>query len=349
MLSTHPRIRRAIGNQEVLLLVIALVIVGAVSVRNPGFLGVDTLFNILTSALVPFIFGIGVTLVLIAGGIDVSFLTVGIFAAYLSCRLFPQADGAPGALLSIAVAVGVGVLLGLVNAVVVLGARLSTLIATLATSAIFLGALFAFIGGTVISDIPHGLVGMNSVSLVRIPLANGGTTRLSALVIIGVVLAVLVALFLRRTIAGRWVFAVGGDEEAARRVGIPIRATRVLVFAIAGGIAGLAGIVQVAQSGRADPTTFIGGELNVIAAVVLGGALITGGRGRVRGTLLGVIVIQIINSALIPLGIPAIWQQAVIGLLLILGVSLQTIANRVRPIRAILAPPASSVPIGETV
>lgn len=332
------RWRRVAGDQELLLLVLLGLLLVAVAARAPEVLTVDTLFNVARESMVTLVFAVAVLIVIISGGIDVSFLAVGIFAAYSAVSLVPQEGPAATAWLPFAVAVAIGVALGLVNAAVVLGAGVSTLIATLATSAVFLGVLFAFVGGTVVNSIPEPLRVLGSTSLLELPAAGRGTTRLSVLVLPVLVVCAATAAFLRWTVAGRSIFAMGGDREAARRAGVAIGPTVVLVFALSGALAGLAGMTHVALSGRADPTTFFGGELNVLAAVVLGGALISGGRGSVRGTVLGVLLITCIRSSLIPLGIPPVWQEAVIGSLLILGVVLQALASRVKPVRAILDP-----------
>lgn len=142
--------------------------------------------------------------------------------------------------------------------------------------------------------------------------------------------------FLRWTIAGRSIFALGGGEEAAQRAAVPVKLVKIMVAVAAGGLAGIAGITFVTLAGTADPTAFTGQELNVIAAVVLGGTAITGGRGSVRGTILGVILISLIRTSLVPLGVPAIWQQTMVGIMLVLGVSLQALSARTKPVRAII-------------
>lgn len=335
--SSRLSFKRVLDNQDLLLASLAALLMVVVVIQAPSFFHIETVFNIIRSSMVSIVFAIGVLLVLIAGGIDVSFLVVGIFAAYVACKIVPAEGPLEAAIIPIAVSILIGVGLGLVNAAVVLGAKVSSLIATLATSAIFLGVLFAFIGGVVLNRIPEPLARLGQLSLIALPGAERGTTRLSSIVLIVIVACLLVWAFLKWTLPGRWAYAIGGDAEAARRTGIPVRGTTVLVFALAGGLAGLAGIIHVSLSGRADPTTFFGGELDVLAAVVLGGAAITGGKGTVRGTVLGVLVIAVINAALIPLGVPSIWQKTVVGSLLIVGVLLQAISARVRPERLILA------------
>ncbi len=336
-MNLRKALRTFAANQEALLLALIAVLLVIVFLASPSFFHIETLFNVIRESMVSLVFGIGVLIVLISGGIDVSFLAIGIFSAYLVVRIVPADTTIPAIVLFLA-SIAIGAVLGLVNVAVVLWARVITLIATLATSAIFTGVLFAFIGGSVIADIPTPLREIGRTFLITAPGANRGQTNLSVLVIPVILVAVLVWWFLRNTTQGRAIYAIGGDEEASRRTGLPVVRTRIVVFVLAGALAGFAGMLHVSLSGRADPTTFTGGELDIIAAVILGGALITGGKGSVRGAVLGVLAIATINASLIPLGVPPIWQKAVVGALLLVGVGLQALSGRVKPTRPILAP-----------
>lgn len=337
---------RILANQEALLVLLIAMILALVVARVPGFWHVETLFNVLRASMVDVVFALGVLLVIIAGGIDVSFLAIGIVSAYVTCKFIPLSGGAENAWSAFLAAVAIGVLMGLINAVVVIATKVTTLIATLATSAIYMGVLFAFIGGNIINSLPEPLRALGQINLVTAPGAVRGTTRLNILIVVVAVVCVAMWAFLRWTVAGRSIFAIGGDAEAASRAAIGVDKVRALVFAVAGGLAGLAGIIHVTLSGRADPTTFMGRELDVIAAVVLGGAAITGGKGTVRGTFLGVVLISLIQSSLVPLGVPSIWQKTAVGALLLLGVVMQALSARTRPERPILedAPPEPPSP-----
>ena len=327
---------RLLANQELLLLILIAAILTAVIVKVPDFFSIETLFNILRASMVNIIFALGVLLVLVSGGIDVSFLAIGIVAAYIACTVTPQHGGISMAIIPFIVATVVGIGLGLINAAIVLSAKVTTLIATLATAAIFVGALYSMGGGVIINNLPEPLQALSRTNLITAQGAVRGTTRLNVLILLVVVICVIAWAFLKWTVLGRSIYALGGGEEAAARAAISVPKVRTLVFVIAGALAGLAGITHVTLAQRADPATFTGQELGTIAAVVLGGAAITGGKGTVRGTILGVILISLINTSLVPLGVPAIWQQAVVGLLLLLGVTLQALSARTRPARPIL-------------
>lgn len=330
------RLVNTFRNQEVLLIALLAVIIAVVVLVNPNFLHVQTLFAVLRYSMVDALFAVGVMLVLVSGGIDVSFLAIGIFAAYTTVKVLPTSGGPMMAVAAFSLAIGIGAILGAINAAIVLGVRVSTLIATLASSAMFLGALALAIGSEKIPEMPSYLAMIADTSLIEAPGVGRGTVRLNVLFVAVVALVALVAWALRNTIIGRSVYALGGDEQAAFRAGVPVRRTRVLVFLLAGALAGCAGLMHVTLAGEADPITFVGRELDVLAAVVLGGALLTGGKGTIRGTLLGVLTIAVIKQSLIPLGIPPTWEKAVVGALLLLGIALQGFAISGRTQRPIL-------------
>lgn len=143
-----------------------------------------------------------------------------------------------------------------------------------------------------------------------------------------VAVTIVLAIIMNFTVFGRKVYAIGGSEEAAQRIGIRIKRVKVLIYVIAGAIAGLAGMTHVTLSRMANPFDLVGMELNVIAAVVLGGARITGGHGTVLGTFLGVFVITMINTTLLMAGVPSYWQKFVIGCLIIVGTGLPIVIDR---------------------
>ncbi|MCC6497697.1 MAG: ABC transporter permease [Propionibacteriaceae bacterium] len=328
----HALTRLRGANNEGVLAALILLLAIAVGVVAPSFWSAATAVNLLASAAATIAFALGALLVLISGGIDVSFMAIGIFAAYATLR---AASGAgwlsANVWLPFVVATLVGVLLGLVNAGAIAGLKIPTLIATLGTQGVIRGILITFVGSRVISDLPGSVADLSTSYLVVV----GGKvqTPLTILVVPLAILAVLVALLLNRTMLGRSVYAIGSDLESARRIGIPVAQTQVVVYAIAGGLAAIGGLCHVILVREADPFALVGGELDVIAAVVLGGASIFGGKGSVTGTVLGVLLISLINNSLILLGVPGSWQRTAVGLLLLIGVSVQglQVARRRRP------------------
>lgn len=318
-----PRMGRM--SNELVLASIIVVLVIVMCAVNPAFFTVHTLFSILRSALVPMIFALAVLFVIISGGIDVSFAAIGIFAAYTTVSL-AQGEGLDFGLIGIlAFAIVIGGALGFVNGIVIARFRLPTLIVTLATQGIFKGVLLAYIGSRYIAELPDGISWLSTANLISIE----STRAYLPMLIVPVVLLVIGAAFLlRRTMFGRGIYAMGGDLEGARRAGFPVVRLQILLYVLVGAVAAIGGLIHVVLGRSANPQDLVGTELDVIAAVVLGGASIFGGRGTVTGTVLGVLLVQIINNSLILMGVPTAWQRAAVGFLLVIGVGIQAVMAR---------------------
>ncbi len=317
-------------NGEGVLVVTIAVLSIVVGFKSSSFWSVPTALNIASATVENLVFAMAVLLVIISGGIDVSFMAIGIFAGYSVVILQNNTGFAAGsAPIAFLVAAGIGICLGLLNAVPIASLGLPTLIVTLGTQGIIRGLLLAYVGSKVIPQYPAGL---NSLSTNYLITSRGavGDTRLNVLVIPAILICVAMSLLLRYTVFGRSVYAIGGDAESARRIGFPVVRTQVVIYVVAGGLAAVAGLMHVTQVRLANPYELVGGELDVIAAVVLGGASIFGGKGSVSGTVLGVVLISLIKNSLILLGVPGTWQRAAVGMLLIVGISVQALSARER-------------------
>ncbi|WP_231494425.1 MULTISPECIES: ABC transporter permease [unclassified Microbacterium] len=318
-----PRIGRM--SNELVLASIILVLVIVMCAVNPAFFSVHTLFSILRSTLVPMVFALAVLFVIISGGIDVSFAAIGIFAAYTTVSLAQGGTLDFGLIGILAFAIVIGGALGFVNGIVIARFRLPTLIVTLATQGIFKGVLLAYIGSKYIAELPDGVSWLSTANLISIE----STRAYLPMLIVPVVLLVIGAAFvLRRTMFGRGIYAMGGDLEGARRAGFPVVRLQIMLYVLVGAVAAIGGLIHVVLGRSANPQDLVGTELDVIAAVVLGGASIFGGRGTVTGTVLGVLLVQIINNSLILMGVPTAWQRAAVGFLLVIGVGIQAVMAR---------------------
>lgn len=318
-------LRRLRGsNNEGVLAAVIIVVIIAMSLASPAFFTPGTFFGLVRSSLVPLVFALGVLLVMVSGGIDVSFPAIAIFAAYTTVQWVGQAGFDPTLVGVFAVAVLIGALWGLLNGVVIARFRLPTLIVTLGTQGIIKGILLTYIGSAYISasKLPPSVTEAGGAHLVDIP----GAGYLHGMLLPVVVVVVVVWWMLKYTTFGRSIFAIGGDIEAARRVGIKVVRTQVLLYVLVGALAAFGGVIYVILGRNANPQALVGTELDIIAAVVLGGASIFGGRGSVLGTVLGVVLVQLINNNLVLIGVPSTWQRAAVGALLLIGVSIQAIA-----------------------
>lgn len=316
---------RGRNNEGALILFILLLSI-SVGISTPSFWSVAMLLNVLTNSMINVVFAMGVLIVIISGGIDVSFMAIGIFSGY-SVIVLTNATGfgAEQAVIGFAIAALIGLALGVLNAIAIAGLRIPTLIATLGTRGVITGAMLLWVGSKVVPNYPGGLERLGTDYLVTVHGA-GGDTRLSVLIVPAVLICVLVGLLLRYTMVGRSIYAIGGDEESARRAGIPVASVKVFIYLLGGLLAGIAGMMHVTQVRLANPYELVGGELDVIAAVVLGGASIFGGSGSVTGTALGVVLISLVENSLILLGVPSSWQRLAVGVLLLIGISAQALS-----------------------
>ena len=308
-------------------LIIAIIVLSiSIGIKSPEFFTISTLFDVFRSSIVQLLFALGVLVVIISGGIDVSFPIVGIFAGYTAVVIMQKFNLNENSLMiPIVLAILIGVALGGLNSIAIASFGIPTLIATLGTAGIFRGIMLTFIGSSFISDIPVGLDNFATADLLQVQTEGGTLARLHVLIIPIVIITLLVAFLLNRTMFGRSVYALGGGVEATRRLGISVKRTQAKIYMLVGALSGLAGILFVSLQRKANPYDLAGSELDIIAAVVLGGASIMGGYGTVFGTVLGVILISLIKNNLILLGVSGSWQRAAVGALLLIGITVQAI------------------------
>lgn len=304
---------------ELLTLTLVVLLAIAIGLFNPAFFTPQSLFDLLRACTVTGIFALGVLLVLAAGGIDVSFTAIAAFCLYTTTILVLHiAPSAPFAL-PLLISIILGLLLGLLNGLIVHRFRAPSLIVTIGTQYMIQGFLLAFIGTKHIMDIPEGMDSFGRWSLFQFTTAEGARAALPVAFLLLVAVALLTGWILSRTLLGRAIYAVGGSVAITERLGIRVRTVYLFVFGYAGLLAGLGGMVHASLNRLANPFDLVGTELDVIAAVVLGGARVTGGTGTVIGTLLGVVLVVMINTSLILIGVPSTWQKVVIGGIILLA------------------------------
>ena len=311
-----------------LVLVVAMIGIGLV---NPAFWQLANIFSLLRANIVTGIMALGVLTVMISGGIDVSFPAFAMAAMYL-VLLWMLNTGYSGVALPFLFATLIGLALGALNAFFVHAVRMIPLIVTLGTGALVRGFLLGFVGTSTINidRMPHELIDFAKLDLVSVTGDGGSHIGLTAMLVIYLALALLVHLLLRHTMLGRAVFAMGGDKEAARRVGFNIPLTTLFVYCLAGALAGFTGLLHVSMIWLANPHDLAGMELDVIAAVVLGGASIFGGRGSVLGTMLGVFMLVMVNNSLIIMHVSTTWQRVVVGVIVIAATAVTAWRDRKR-------------------
>ena len=314
--------KAAWARNETLVLLVVIVFCLVTTAVQPAFLSLPTLFDLLRNSIVIGIFAIGVLVVLISGGIDVSFTAIAAFAMYATTLILVRLGVDVPWFVAFGLSILIGTGLGLLNAVFIAGFRLPTLIVTLGTLSVIRGFLLTFVGSQLISNVPPGMRNFSRLIMLRGTTAEGYFYSLPWAFAALVIVVVGTWFLLHRTVLGRKIFAIGGSLESARRIGIGVRGVQVFVYAYVGALSGLAGIIHASLARVANPFDLVGLELSVIAAVVLGGARLAGGYGTITGTLLGVALIVLVSNSLILLGIPSTWQSVVIGALILLGTGL---------------------------
>lgn len=307
-------------------LIAAMVVIGLI---NPAFWSLDNLFSLMRSNVVIGIMALGVLLVMISGGIDVSFTAFAVAAMYLTVKGM-VALGYDGVVLPFVAATIIGALLGAFNGVIIHRLKMIPLIVTLGTGSIVRGLVLGLVGTSIINinKMPKELIEFGKSDILTLQNAQGGSFGLTTMVLVYLVLALLIHLALRHTMIGRSVYAYGAAPEAAKRVGFDTRKTVFFVYCTAGALAGFAGLLHSSMIWLANPRDFVGLELDVIAAVVLGGASIFGGKGSVIGTLLGVFMLVMIKNSLILMGIDTTWQRVVVGGIIILATAITALRDR---------------------
>ncbi|WP_250516883.1 ABC transporter permease [Caballeronia sp. INDeC2] len=307
------------------LILVTCLVVGSI---NPRFFQFATLFDLLHSATTVSLFALGTLVVLASGGIDVSFTAIAALTMYsITKAVFAWWPECPFVLILLAGALG-GVVLGVINGMLVHRLKAPSLIVTIGTQYLYRGLLLTFVGTQFFMNIPHSMDTFGRLPLFFYHTPDGLRAVLPVSVLALVIAAVVTWWLLNRTMMGRGVYAMGGSLAIAERLGYNLRAIHLFVFGYTGLLAGVAGILHVSTNRLANPFDLVGTELDVIAAVILGGARITGGTGTVVGTLLGVVLVTLINSVLILVGVPSTWQKVIIGAFILVAGTLFALGRR---------------------
>ncbi|MEV7363231.1 ABC transporter permease/substrate-binding protein [Streptomyces sp. NPDC003631] len=306
-------VRRLLLDNGALTALIVLVI--AMSALSGDFLTTDNLLNIGVQAAVTAILAFGVTFVIVSAGID---LSVGSVAA-LSATVLAWSATSAGIPVVIAVllAIATGLACGLVNGILISYGKLPPFIATLAMLSVGRGLSLVISQGSPIA-FPSSISHLGDTL--------GGWLPVPVLVM--VVVGLITAFVLGRTYIGRSMYAIGGNEEAARLSGLRVKKQKLVIYALSGLFAAAAGIVLASRLSSAQPQAANGYELDAIAAVVIGGASLAGGTGKASGTLIGALILAVLRNGLNLLSVSAFWQQVVIGVVIALAVLLDTVRRK---------------------
>jgi ribose transport system permease protein len=319
------RIGRVFSNQQTILLLVLVGMIILFSVLNPVFFTTDVFGNILLDWGPIALIAVAETFVVISGGIDLSVgATLG-FAGVLAAYAMQAMTGAglPDGLtlfLGTLVAAAVGIGVGLVNSLLINRAHLVPFIATLATLGAAGGMSIVLTGGAPVGNGPPSAIALSVPWLG--PLSWPG--------IVVIVIVVITGLYLHKSRFGRYTFAIGSNPFAALAAGINVKRQLTKIYALSGFLSGLAGMFLYLRLGSGAPTSGAGNELDAIAAVVIGGVALSGGIGRMSGTVLGSLILATVTSGLIIIGVAPNWKQVVVAVLIAAAVSLQALRSKGR-------------------
>lgn len=285
---------------------LALLVMSAIAaLLSDHFLTVRNVTNILNQAAVLAIVSVGMTVVIISGGFDLSVGSVVSLAGCVGAAVMVRGSIAGGVLAGL----GIGLLVGVMNGVVVSLLNVSPFIATLGAMVLVRGAALLFTGGVPIVNLPEAFTVIGTEGVFGIPIP----------VLITALVFVVFWVLLQFTPLGLKIYAVGGNREASRLSGVAVNRVTIAAYGICGALAGAAGLVLMARLRSGQPTAGEFYELTSIAAVVLGGASLTGGEGKVQRTVLGVLIIQVLSNSLNLLNVHSYWQRVLVGGIIIVA------------------------------
>jgi simple sugar transport system permease protein len=329
----NRKLRRLSRRNEPYLFLVLIALAALIEYRSGQFLTANNLVSLASAFIVPGLFTIGAFMVIVSGGIDVSFPALASLSVYVSTMFLLNTGYAGGPWIAFLLAIVVGAVLGAFNGLFVGVFRLPTLIVTLGSTYVFRGFMQGALNSKQQATIPEGmrLFGRAELFTATNPV-TGLTARMPVAFLIFLGILIVVSLMLRYTMFGRSIFSIGGSEVSSHRAGYNVMATKILIYVIVGIIASIAGVIRVSMMQQLHPTNMLGMELRIIAGTVLGGTAITGGKGSLLGAMMGSLLIVIVVNSMILLGIPTSWRSVFTGALIIIGtgVSARQVVDRYR-------------------
>lgn len=307
-----PIVQFILNQRTLIVLIILCAIVGYLI---PTFLTGKNLFNVLRQVSITGIVAVGMTFVIITGGIDISVGSTVALSSVIVALGLKQGMGIP---LSILISLIGGAIVGLINGTLIAYGRVLPFVATLGMMYVIRGFALIITKGQAIWDLPKDFLTIGTGYWLGIPIP----------VIITLVIYIIGAILLKRFTFGRYVLAIGGDEESARLCGVAVKQVKLLTYMLCGILSGLAGIVLAGRLGSGQPSTGVGYELVAIAAVVIGGTSLAGGRGTVFGTFIGVLILGVVSNALNLWGVASFWQTVISGGIVLIAVLADTLRKR---------------------
>ena len=309
-------ITKLIKKKEFSVFLIILIISFFLTIINPVFFTFTNFMDILKGNVVVGILALGMLPILITGGIDLSVSANIALTTLITGKLLTQSSmGLPAIFLICCIAGGI---IGILNGLIITYFNISPIVATLGIQSIMQGTILVYTKGNMITNMPEWFQNFGRITVANIPIQ----------IFFLILTTIIMSFILKYTLIGRGVYAIGGSEASAVRVGYNPQKIKIFVYTLAGVLSGIAGVLNTSIVQGVNPNTFVGTELNVIAIVVIGGASTLGGTGTVLGTFLGMCLMAILNNGLVLAKIPTFWQKIVMGIIIISAVAVDGISKK---------------------
>lgn len=313
-------IKKLLKQNETYIFLIILALSFVIQARSGQFYTPNNFVDIMSAMIVPGLFAIGAFLVILSGGIDVSFPALASLTAFATTKYLLDIGYTGSILLPLLMAIVIGAILGAINGFFVGYLDLPAMIVTLGTSSIFKGFMQGTLQSKQLAVIPEGMKSFGkSYIYTAVNSQSGLSSKLPSAFLVLIFLLLITFFTLKYTMFGRGIYAIGGNESAAYNAGFRVKRTKFLLYVIAGVVASIAGIIRVCMMQQCHPTNMLGMEMNIIAGVVLGGTAIVGGKGTLTGCILGTLLIVLVENSMILIGVPVVWKDVFVGLLIVIG------------------------------
>ncbi len=303
-------------SREMAVLAALIILIAVFSILDSVYLTAGNMVDIIKMATINGILAIGITFVIITGGID---LSIGCTFAIVIVTVGQLVHEGVPALLAILLGALLGIVMGSFNGLLVTKMHLQPFIATLGTMSAFRGLAYVFTGGWPVLGIPDSYRHTFTTKIM-------GDVPISILVLFGI--AIITHILLSKTRLGNYLYAVGGNEESAKLSGVTVDRIKIWAYAICGCCAAFAGMIMLANLGTGEPASGQGYELDAIAAAAVGGTRMSGGKGTILGTLLGALLLAALKIGMIVVGVQSFWQFVVTGIIIVIAAYFETIQDK---------------------
>ncbi|MCU6735694.1 ABC transporter permease [Diplocloster agilis] len=305
--------KKLLSKNEFYLSAILLLVCLMIGSINGVFFSSGNIVDLIRTAIPYGIFGVSILLVILSGGIDVSFPAIATLSTYITLLGFVNGNYKGNLFLFFLIPCVIGLLLGAVNGVLIAFFEFPPLIVTLATQSIYYGIQYTFFGSKRLTFLPEYINEFSKAGLFTVIDENGMSYVFPVYFLVLVAVLLITFFVLKFTIAGRGIYAVGGSAGSAVRVGFNVKLLQILVYGTAGAVAAIGGVVYTIMTRQGNPASLTGLEMTIISIAVLGGIDINGGKGSVFGLILGLTFFTVINNSLILIGLSSYWKTFVLG------------------------------------